>query len=211
MLKFIYLKNQKVPVPVPVTNLREALDWVAQTFGNKGQIITRVMLNGDEVNLDFNADFDKICLDATSDLTFQLDDAKDLSVQTLEAVKDFALVVLPRVKQIAVELYRGANEECINDFDEVMTDLEFIFDLKFHINGILDQYHEALAPFEGLAYLAELVKKDLVRLQRKKLWSDAAITILGRLEPFLKELIKEIDTLQIKVGEDETVVLPEAI
>lgn len=207
MLRFIYLKNQRIPVPVPIRNLKEALEWVSETFCGENQLITRVLLNGDDVNLDFQHEFEKIELNAEADLTFQLDAPKELSIQTLEAVKNFASVILPRVKQIAVELYRGPNPESIQEFEEMMTDLEFIFDLKQHINGILDQYHKDLAPFEGLSYLAGLVKADLVRLQNKKMWTDAAVAILGRLEPFLKELIKEISELQIRVNEDESLMI----
>lgn len=211
MLKFVYLKNQKIPVPVPVKNLEQALAWVSETFCGEKQVVTRVLLNGDDVNLDFQSDFAKVELDGSSDLTLQIDEASELSTQTLEAVKNFALVVLPRVKILAVELYQGPNEDTVEAFDEALTDLDFIFDLRHHINGILDQYHKALAPFEGMSYLAELVKKDLYSFRAKKQWSDAAVTLLGRLEPFLKELIKEIDVLQLQIGDDETILLTQAV
>ena len=38
------------------------------------------------------------------------------------------------------------------------------------------------------------------------MWREA-LPLLGRLEPFLKELVKEIENLQIKVTQDETVLL----
>jgi len=210
MLKFIYLKNQKIPVPVPVRSLADAVRWVSETFCSEGQIITKLNLDGFEIDLDGLTVASDHEIDANSELKFQIDEPRDLSVQSLEAVKDFAIVVLPQIRQLAIELYKGPNPEVIAEFDEIMTDLDFIFDLKFHINGILDQYHEALAPFEGLAYLAEIVKRDLSKFYGKKMWSDAAVTILGRLCPFLKELVKEIETLQLRVGEDSSVILTQA-
>ena len=52
-----------------------------------------------------------------------------------------------------------------------------------------------------------IVKKDLVSFRSKKCKREASISLLGRLEPFLKELGKEIENLQIKVTQDETVLL----
>ena len=207
MLKFIYLKNQKVPVPVPILDLKSAIEWAQETFCQNDQIITRVTLDEDDVNLDLISEYGKLELTSDNVLAIQVDAAKDLSMQTLEAVKDFASVVIPRVKQVAVDLYKGPKESMIVEFDEMMTDLDFIFDLRFHVNGILDQYHEAMAPFEGLSYLAEIVKKDLIVLRQQQKWEEAAVSILGRLEPFLAKLIQEIDELQIKVSNDESILI----
>lgn len=207
MLKFIFLRNQKVPVPVPVADMYEALEWVSEAFCSEDQIITRATLENEDVDLDAGEDLKTLTLDSESIVTVQIDEAKDLSLQTLEAVKNFSSVVLPRVKQLAVELYRGPKDSIITEFDEMMLDLEFIFDLRVHINGILNQYHEAMAPFGGLSHLALIVKKDLVSFRSKKMWREASISLLGRLEPFLKELVQEIENLQIKVTQDETVLL----
>ena len=52
-----------------------------------------------------------------------------------------------------------SKESIITEFDEMMLDLEFIFDLRTHINGILNQYHEAMAPFGGLSHLFDCEKR----------------------------------------------------
>ena len=105
----------------------EALAWVSEAFCSEDQIITRATLENEDVDLDAGEDLKALTLDSESIVTVQIDEAKDLSLQTLEAVKNFSSVVLPRVKQIAVDLYRGPKDSIITEFDEMMLDLEFIF------------------------------------------------------------------------------------
>jgi hypothetical protein len=207
MLKFIFLRNQKIPVPIPLRDMYSALAWISDAFCSDEQIITRATLDDRDVDLDGAEKLKQLVVDADSVVTIQIDEAKDLSLQTLEAVKDFATVVMPRVKQLAVDLYKGPKESMVEEFEEMMLDLDFIFDLRLHINGILDQHHEVMAPFQGLSHVALVVKRDLVRFQSKKMWHEAAISLLGRLEPFLKELIQEIESLQIMVSQDQSVLI----
>lgn len=207
MLKFIFLKNQKIPVPIPLLNLREALFWVEDNFCKKHEIITKITLNGEEIEFDDENRFDRINLSDTCKLSFQLDEPKDLSVQTLEALKNLALVILPRVKLISVDLYDSHHDHTVNAFDEAMEDMRYIFDLRHHINGVLDCRHRMLAPFVGLAHLAKIVSEDLARLRAAKKWSQISVALVGRLEPFLKDLVKEIDTLQIEINADDSLIL----
>lgn len=181
-------------------NFFDALDWFNQTLVGPKEVLTKVILNGEDLDFDKMDQFYGLELNSATLIELQIDEAKDLSVQTLETLKDFASVVIPRIDTVAVGLYEDAEAKYISEFYEMMQDMEFIFDLRFHLNGILDPFNAQLAAFEGLCHVATVVKRDLTKLQAAKKWPEVSISLVGRLKPFLAELIKEIEELQVVVN-----------
>ena len=49
MLKSITLNRKKIPVPIPLTSLREAIAWVESDLLTQDRTITQVTLDGEEI------------------------------------------------------------------------------------------------------------------------------------------------------------------
>lgn len=198
MLKHINLKNKRVPIPVPVRNLYEVLEWVSATFADDQKMITRVILDGQDIDLEHN-DFKKYELSATNDLIVQVESPKDISSQSIEVIQTFCSVVLRRLKPLAVLLYQYKEHSAPVSLQEMMEDMNFIREIRAHLGGIVDRYHEDLAPFEALSILCEKVMGDLIKKVNNGEWTDCAEILLNRLEPFMRNLEVEIEILNSKL------------
>ena len=195
MLKFIFIKNRRIPVPIPIYNLREALSWVGETFAVDDRLITRVVLNDEELPLEIVDSRDRP-LDALSELMVQVESPREISAQSIEVVRDFCLVLLSRMKPAAVALYQFEGSEVLPAFSEIFEDMEDLHSLRVHINGILDQFHEDIAPFEALSLLCDRVMGDLLDEKNQRNWKKCSEILLHRLDPFLKKLHFEVVELQ---------------
>ena len=89
MLKKVIVNNKKVPVPVPVRTIDEALRWIEATLVPAGHTITRVALD-DRVlgEHDSDGDLGGLPLNAESKLEVQIDSPVDLAIQTLDAMRN---------------------------------------------------------------------------------------------------------------------------
>jgi hypothetical protein len=195
MLKFIYIKNRRIPVPIPISNVKEALTWVSETFAVEDKVITRAILNDQELPLEALGGNDWP-LDSLSKLIVQVESPRDLSNQSLEIVRDFCLVVLSRIKPAAVALYQHEGRETPPALCELMEDMDYLRSIRMHINGILDQYHQDIAPFEGMYLVCDRVMGDLIRERNDKNWKKCSEILLHRLDTFLKKLHLEVVELQ---------------
>lgn len=204
MLKHINLKNKRVPVPVPVRNLYEVLEWVSATFADDEKMITRVILNGEDIDLE-NSDFKKYELSALSEVVVQVESPKEISNQSIEVIQTFCSVVLRRLKPLAVLLYQYKDLSTPVSLQEMLEDMNFIREIRVHLGGIVDRYHEDLAPFEALSILCEKVMADLIKKVDKGEWPACAEILLNRLEPFMRSLETEIQVLNSKLRSSDQV------
>jgi len=198
MLKYLHIKNRRIPVPVPIRNLDEAIAWVAQTFATDEKIITRVVLDGEDIDLDKN-DFSARKLSEASELLMHVESHRELSKQSIEVIQNFCTIVLRRLKPLAVFLYNYKEKNIHPSLSEFLEDMAFIRDIRTHLGGILDRYHEELAPFEGLSALCEKVMRDFNMNVQVGNWGVCSEILLNRLEPFMRELQSEIDILNGKI------------
>src|SRR5262245_45241428 len=109
MLKKVFINSKKVPVPVPVRNLGDALRWVEQTLVPAGHVITRVALDGRILgDAETGAEgVGSMLLAETCKLEIQIDSPADLTVQTLDALRNLASVVLSGLKVLAVDCWQA--------------------------------------------------------------------------------------------------------
>jgi hypothetical protein len=207
MLKRVFINNKKVPVPVPIRTLGEALRWVDTTLVPAGHTITRVALN-DRVLGDFatiaahegeRPDLAQQSLTDESRLEVQIDSPVDLTVQTLDAMRNLAAVVMTGLKPLAVECWQSRPTTKPNELDAVANDLQLILELAEHIATLIDPMHVEAAAIQGIA---AMVKRTAVSLQMARSnsdWRACAKLLLNRLEPLMKDLVNESETLQIRV------------
>lgn len=199
MLKFVHIKNRRIPVPIPIATLDEALRWISDTFAVDDKLITRVVLDGQAVDLDMG-NYSEILLRAESDLFVQVESPTEISVQSMEVIKDFCTVLTGRMKVTAVGLFTHEGLELTPNLSGILEDLAYLTDLRLHVNGIIDAYHEDMAPFEAMALVCDRVIKDLNTQIQQKNWKSCASILLNRLDPFLKMLHQEVILLQGKVA-----------
>jgi hypothetical protein len=198
MLKFVHIKNHRIPIPVPLANLEEALQWVSSTFAVDDKLITRALLDGQVIDLD-QGNFEQIILKAESDLFVQVESPTEISVQSLEVIKDFCTVLTGRMKVTAVGLYEYEGREVTSNLSSMLEDMAYLTDLRIHVNEIIDAYHEDIAPFEAMALVCDRVMRDLNLHIQAKSWKQCASILLNRLDPFLKMLRQEVVLLQGKI------------
>lgn len=198
MLKFVHIKNHRIPIPVPLANLEEALQWVSSTFAVDDKLITRALLDGEVIDLD-QGSFEQIILKSESDLFVQVESPTEISVQSLEVIKDFCTVLTGRMKATAVGLYEYEGRELTPNLSGMLEDMAYLTDLRIHVNEIIDAYHEDIAPFEAMALVCDRVMRDLNLHIQAKSWKQCASILLNRLDPFLKMLRQEVIFLQGKI------------
>jgi len=140
MLKQLFINGKKIPVPVPVTTLDGALEWVHVTLVPEGHSITRVSLDGVVLDTAVPGDVDfSQKLSQTSKLELQVDSPVDLAVQTLEAVRNLAAVINTGIKQLAVSCWQAKPVDRPDELGETIHDLELVQDLLEHLSGIVQQ------------------------------------------------------------------------
>lgn len=200
MLKRIFINSKKVPVPVPVLTLGEALSWVETTLVPAGHTITRIVLDdrvlGDAANA---ADLEETPLGNDTRLEIQIDSPVDLTVQTLDAMRNLASVVMGGLKVLAVECWQAKSATKPSELDSVAADLELVLDLLDHTAGLIDPMHLDAAAIQGIHGMLKRAAVALNMAKSNSDWRACARLLLNRLEPLLKDLIAESETLQIRI------------
>ena len=202
MLRRVFINSKKVPVPVPIKTLDEALAWVEETLVPPGHSITRIslddrLLTGREPDTTVHGD---TRLEGESRLEVQIDSPIDLAVQTLDAVRNLASVIGAGLKQLAVDCWQARGNLKPTELDATVNDSQLLGDLIDHVSGIVD--HEAVE-MAGVLGIGALLKRTTVGLSMARAnsdWKGAARILLNKLEPLLKDLVVEAETLHVRVA-----------
>ena len=197
MLKKIIINNKKVPVPVPVRTLREAIVWVESTLVPAGHMITRVELNealvNDHANLGASG---KAELSEATKLEFQIDSPAELTAQTLDAMRNLASAISAGLKTLAVSCLQARGTQRPKELDSINQDLNLICELLEHISGLIDSSYPEMAAIQGIAGLMRRVLMQVTLARANSDWKACARLLLNRLEPLLQDLSSEAEGLQ---------------
>ena len=199
MLKKIFVGNKEIPVPVPIQNLNDALAWIEDTLIPKNSILTKIYLDGTDMIDVSNEEMSLTSLSDTSKLEVQIESPWDLSIKTLDAIRDLAHAIEKRLKHIAVECWEHTSDISLKQVLDTSDDLTLILELINHINGIMDYSQKEMAPVNGLARLIARPLKELQNSIKKCSWKHCSHLLLNRIEPLLKELVLESENLQISI------------
>jgi len=203
MLKKIMVNQKLIPVPVPLKTMREALDWVERTLIKPGQSITRVTLNGKSLSGERlerrNASELSSSLDDKSKLEFQIDTPTDLAIQTLDAIHNLAAVVLGGLKAQAVSFWQARPNEQPAEVATIHGDIILMLDLLEHLNGLVDTKAADTAALGGIATMMKRIETGIGMAKANSDWKACARLLLNRLEPLLKDLVAESETLQVRI------------
>ena len=200
MLKKVLIREKEIPVPIPVRNLQEAITWISSTFVEEGAVITKVTLDG--VDLAFGDEkIEKgISLAEKSLLRVQIDNPRELSIKTLDVIRDLSVGMNDKLKNLAVKGWESpSNKEFFYDTRLILDDLNLALHMIEHVNGLVDYTHVDAAPVNGTYRLLIRVREKLMHAYTKKDGKECANLLLNRLEPLLKDLSNESENLQIRI------------
>lgn len=201
MIKKIIINGRTIPVPVPVTTMSQALHWISDTFLTPGKLLTRMLLDGVELE-DFNPDlpaYKTATLAETSQLLLTIDTPIELCIQTLEAVRNLATVVSRGLKPIAVDCWNAKPVDKPVESDSVENDIGLILNLIDHFKVIVDRSHMDFAAIQGIAIMLQQGSVALQMARNNSDWRAFARILLNRIEPLIKDLLNESEAVQVRV------------
>ncbi len=198
MLREVYIRKKKIPIPVPLKNMAQAYQWLEKTWLNEQSAITSIKLDDKELNEKDLKD-ENIVLGDKSRLEVQIDSPQELAIQTLDVVRDLSHQIEKSFKMAAVKCWEKTDEIPFQEIKEIEDDLHLILQLIEQVNGIFDYSVAEMAPINGLARLLTRFTKDLSDARKFKDWKAVAQVMLNKLEYILKELVTESETLQMSI------------
>lgn len=195
MLKHVFLNNKKLPVPVPIRTLEEALRWAEASLLSADRIITKVTLDG-ETHYDVLGDTVKsgLALNAESNLHLQIDSARDLSLQTIDVLRNLSSVLEGNLKPIAVLLWQYSGRDAPTGVPQILDDINLAQSLLDHLLGILDS--SADERLTSLAVKLTTTTALLGTAAHHSEWRQLARVLLNQFEPELLMLQAELGNLQ---------------
>lgn len=199
MLKKIVVNGKEIPVPIPLLKLNDAMAWLENTLLKKGELITRLMLDNEELSTDNRENWNKITLSEKSKLFVRCDTPRDLSIQTLDVVRDLSVEIDKRLKFLAVKFWQIPEEQHIKELKNILNDMTLILDLVDHVNGMVDYSHADMAALNGCILLFKRVSEHLKMAFEAQDWRQCARILVNRLEPLLKDIIIECESAEIRV------------
>ena len=196
MLKSITLNRKKVPVPVPLNTLKEAIDWVESDLLSEDRTITQITLDGHEIELVEGATGWESSLSEASKLYMRVDSAWDLCLQTLDAARNLASVLDKSIEPIAVRIWQLKEDEQPDEkFMSFNNDLFLVLDLADHLLLLLPDKINATAlkrTCQGVQVFADSLN---ISFERKQ-WRELVKKMVNGLKPKLMELATELDGCQ---------------
>jgi hypothetical protein len=198
MLKHVLVNSKKVPVPVPVRTMAEALEWLEHTLVPAGHTITRIAL--DEQLIGYTAEvalLQSLKLSPSSKLAIQIESPAELTLQTLDATRNLSEVINGGLKALAVACWQVRGSFKPQELETLCNDLQLVTELTEHAASLLDLGSGEAAALQGIAGLVKRTAAALAMAKANSDWKGCARLLLNRLEPLLKELTNEAESQQI--------------
>lgn len=197
MLKRITLNGRRVPVPVPILDLVEAVEWLQKHLVRPDHHITRIELNGSDI--DFSTDGDvkvaRLQLDDNADLRVKVDSPSEICLQTLDVLRNLSSVIGRNLRPVAVQLWEHKGVKVPVATTAVFDDFSLMQELLDHILLILDKRVDAI---NLLSYQATLNKgfAALNMAVQSQDWKGAAKVLLNQIEAPAGELADELSSVE---------------
>lgn len=199
MLKTVYLNHKKTPVPIPIKNLLQATRWIEEFLVKEGYSMTKLTLDGQEIDV-FEGSVENIeamALSEESRLEVQIESVKDISIQTIDALRNLCVILEKSLKPLAVSCWKHGEQrgQEPQDVEAALEDLILILDLIDHVRMLIQDsisLDRIIVLYEQMASY----RTDLQKQIAAKEWKDIARTLLQRIEPVLPQLAGELQSLQ---------------
>ncbi|SME95605.1 hypothetical protein [Pseudobacteriovorax antillogorgiicola] len=204
MLKTVYLNQKKVPVPIPIKTLYEAIIWIEKHLLRDTQSITRIELDGNLIDF-LDEPESKLCaikLSKSSRLDIQIDSVQEISIQTIDAVRNLCVVMERSLKPLAVKCWQSeGDKEKPTGVSTVEEDLDLILDLISHVE-ILVRERVSIRNIQLINTQLQHEFEMFRRSVEQQSWKVVAKVLLQKIEPSLGELNHELSMLQNSIFEN---------
>jgi hypothetical protein len=204
MLKKILLNGKKIPVPVPIKTLPQAMAWVQKHLVRPDHVITRLQLDGREIEVqaDGIGPLPELALDEQSDLRLKIDSPMEICIQTIDALRNLSSVIGRNLKPVAVQLWEHKGHRIPVEARTVLDDVSLLVELFEHILVLVDKRID----LSNAMSLERQIKKSHaaigLALQQAD-WKGLARVLLNQLESPIMEMSAELSSLEKLVMEIE--------
>lgn len=197
MLKKVVLNGKRIPVPVPVLDLAEAIQWIQKHLVRPDHVITRVQLDGRDIDVGVDGEIrlPRTLLNENSDLRCKIDSPQEICLQTIDALKNLSSVVGRNLKPVAVQLWNHKGAKVTAEATAVLEDATLMQELLEHVILLLDRRIDAT----NLNSYRDSVNKSMTALQyalQHNDWQACAKVLLNQLEAPTLELSSELESLE---------------
>lgn len=197
MLKRITLNGRRVPVPVPIQDLSEAIEWLQRHLVRPDHAITRIELNGEDV--EFSSDGEcrvaKVPLAENSDLRVKVDSPAEICLQTLDVLRNLSSVIGRNLKPIAVRLWEHKGLKLPVETAAIFDDFGLMQELLDHILLLLDKRVDAT----NICSIQASLNKAFTALNyavQSADWKGTAKVLLNQIETPANELANELTSVE---------------
>ncbi len=200
MLKSLYLNGRKIPVPIPLMNLGEALAWVEDTLLDKNQAITKVTLN-QECLRDIH-EAAQTPMDSGTRLQIQADSPVGLAAQSIDALRNLLGIMEKHLKHLAVRCWQNLPKETPHELLILQKDYQLAIDLYRHVDALLPASFDksrCVALFDQLAKTKIALEMAISQSD----WKAVARLLLNQVEPDILALMDELYRLWKQVVEGQ--------
>lgn len=193
MLKALELNRRRIPVPVPVRTLAQAISWLEATLLEPDHSITRIEVDGEA--LDLNHLPMDLSFSPQSRLIIQADSPVELALQTLDAMRNLSGVLERGLKNVAVACWQTSPREVPLDLPPVVDDIQLLVNLLFHTLDLLAEKIRA-EKLHALTADMERAAKQLQQAVEQADWKATARILLQQIGEVLVTLTDELATTQ---------------
>ncbi|MES2745659.1 MAG: hypothetical protein V4655_09530 [Bdellovibrionota bacterium] len=197
MLKRMTLNGRRIPVPVPIQDLQEAVEWLQKHLVRPDHAITRIELNGEDI--DFSSDGEcrvaAVRLAENSDLRVKVDSPSDICLQTLDVLRNLSSVIGRNLKPIAVKLWEHKGSRLPVETAAIFDDFTLMQELLDHILLLLDKQIDATNVCSIQAQLNKAFTALNYAVQSAD-WKATAKVLLNQIETPANELSNELSSVE---------------
>ncbi|MCX6131794.1 MAG: hypothetical protein NTX25_22390 [Proteobacteria bacterium] len=197
MLKKLLLNGKKIPVPIPIFNLSEAIQWVAQHLLRPDHMITRVQLDGRDIELggENGLKVQPIQLNEDSDLRCKIDSPMEICIQTIDALRNLSTAIGRNLKPVAVLLWEFKGSRLPNEAGTVFEDVNLMIELLEHILLLIDRRVDTVN-VNSIRDAIFKARSSMELASAQSDWKGLARVLLKQLEEPILELSNELSSLQ---------------
>ncbi len=204
MLKKLLINGKKIPVPIPIQNLSEALAWIEKHLLRPDHTITRITLDGRDIDLgqDEAIRVPTLPLADESDLRCKIDSPLEICIQTIDALRNLSTAIGRNMKPVAVHLWEYKGPRLPAEARTVIDDMNLMIELLEHILVLMDRRID----ITNVTAIREDIFKAHRAIQLAEShadWKGFARVLLQQLEEPILELSNELSGLQKNIFETQ--------
>ncbi len=204
MLKKLLINGKKIPVPVPIQNLSDAVAWIEKHLVRPDHTITRITLDGRDIDLG-NDDVLRVPtlpLTAESDLRCKIDSPMEICIQTIDALRNLSTAIGRNLKPVAVHLWEYKGTRLSMEARAVIDDARLMIELLDHILILIDRRVD-ITNVTSMRETIDKAHRAIQVAESNSDWKGLARVLLQQLEDPTLELSHELSSLQKNIYETQ--------